>query len=193
MNRADLSPRRLLRVMGAIVVVCVVAVFVVFAVPQTVGADHSYVVLSSSMAPAMDAGDAVFVEEVSPERIAQGDVITFEPPADHGEYGTDRVTHRVVEIVERDDGPYFRTQGDANEEPDQALVPADNVVGRVSIHVPELGHAVLFAGSKAGIVTLVVLPAVLLGLDELYKLWTVTGASSPENSDNPPDTEPMEE
>jgi len=193
MKRTDISPRRLLSVVGAVVVVCVVAVFVAFAVPQAVGADHSYVVLSSSMAPAMEAGDAVFVEEVPPERIEQGDAITFEPPADHGEYGIDRVTHRVVEVVERDDRLYFRTQGDANEEPDQALVPADNVVGHVSMHVPELGHAVLFAGSKAGIVTLVVVPAVLLGLDELHRLWTLTRASSSEDSDGQPDLEPAED
>lgn len=167
-----------------------VAVFVVFAVPQAVGADHSYVVLSSSMAPTMEAGDAILVSEVPPERIAEGDVVTFEPPADHGEYGTDRVTHRVVEVLDRDDGLYFRTQGDANEEPDRALVPAANVVGRVSIHVPELGHAVLFASSDTGLVTLVVLPAVLLGLDEIYKLWTMTKAERSEDGDPSPDPDP---
>lgn len=193
MRPGDVSPGRLLRVGGAVVVVVAVATFVVFAVPQAVGADHSYVVLSSSMSPAMEAGDVVFVAEVPPERIEEGDVITFEPPAGHGEYGTDRVTHRVVEVVERDDGLYFRTQGDANEEPDRALVPAKNVVGRVSIHVPELGHAVLFAGSDTGLLTLVVVPAVLLGLDELYSLWTIARSEPSDDDDRPPDPQPTED
>ena len=173
--------------------VVVVAVFVVFAVPQAAGADHSYVVLSSSMAPAMEAGDAIIVAEVPPERIEEGDVITFEPPGGNGEGGTDRVTHRVVEVVDRGDGLYFRTQGDANEEPDQALVPAANVVGRVSVHIPELGHVVLFASSDAGIVALVVVPAVLLGLDELYKLWAMGRTGRSGDGDSSPDPEPTED
>jgi signal peptidase len=168
------DPKSVCKVVGSILVLGLVGAFVVFAVPQVAGANHSYVVLSSSMAPALQAGDAILVDDVSPQRIERGDVVTFEPPAGHGEYGSDLVTHRVVEVVERDDGRYFRTKGDANAEPDRALVPAENVVGRVSFALPYLGHVVSFANSDAGILSLVVVPAVLLGLNEGYELWVAS-------------------
>jgi signal peptidase len=174
------DPKSLCKVVGSVLVVGLVAAFVVFAVPQVVGANHSYVVLSSSMAPALHAGDAIVVDDVSPRRIERGDVVTFEPPRGHGEYGSDLVTHRVVEVVKRDDGRYFRTKGDANEDPDRALVPAENVVGRVSFSLPYLGHVVSFADSDTGLLALVVVPAVLLGLNEGYELWVASRRDSTE-------------
>jgi len=177
--------RSLLKVAGSVLFVGLVAAFVVFAVPQVVGANHSYVVLSSSMAPALQAGDAIVVDDVSPRQIERGDVVTFEPPAGAGEYGTERVTHRVVEVVERDDGRYFRTKGDANEELDRGLVPADNVVGRVSFAIPYLGHVVLFANSDTGILSLVVVPAVLLGLNEVYELRAASRRGPAKAEDTP--------
>jgi len=133
----------------------VVCLFVAIAFPVAAGADHSYVVLSDSMSPAIEAGDVVFVSEVPADRIGEGDVVTY-----RGDGG--RVTHRVVEVVETDSGPRFRTKGDANEAPDPALVEPTQVVGVVRFHVPLAGHVILFAQSGLGVLALVVVPAVLL-------------------------------
>ncbi|MFB6071259.1 MAG: signal peptidase I [Halanaeroarchaeum sp.] len=154
---------------GFVLFVLILIPFVVFAVPQVVGASQSYVVLSSSMAPTINAGDVVIVEDVPPAAIEEGDIITFRPSG--GGFGSaERVTHRVVEVVQREDGTYFRTKGDAVEEPDPTLVAASNVVGRVVFHIPYLGYVVTFAGTKMGIVSLVIVPAVLLGVSEVYDL-----------------------
>lgn len=153
------------RTLAAIVLVVVVAPFVVFAVPQAVGASHSYVVLSDSMSPEIRAGDVVIVDDVQVDSIETGDVITYERPG-----GSQLVTHRVIEV--RDDGALlFRTKGDANEDPDPTPVPAGNVVGVVLFHVPLIGHVISFAGSDLGIVAFVILPAVGLAVGELYDLY----------------------
>ncbi|MFB6135688.1 MAG: signal peptidase I [Halobacteriaceae archaeon] len=169
MNRPD--TRTLLDAAGLLVLLAVVVPFVVFAVPQAAGADHSYVVLSGSMSPAIHAGDVVLVTDVPPSQIQERDVITFEPPSGHQMEGVDRVTHRVVDVVDRDGERYFRTKGDANEEPDRALVPPDNVVGVVTFVVPYVGYAVNFAHSGAGWLALVVVPGALLVLNEVWTLY----------------------
>lgn len=163
-----LDRRRLLHVVTTLVVVFIVVPLAIFAVPQVVGADHSYVVLSSSMSPTIGAGDVVIVREVPPSKVEKGDVITFR--SDTGG-GPGRITHRVDEVVTRDGERRFRTKGDANEEADQHLVPPGDVVGRVAFWIPFIGYFVSFAGSDLGIVTFVIVPSVLLIANEAWTLY----------------------
>ena len=164
-------------VAALVVLLAVVGVFVATAVPQAVGADHSYVVLSDSMSPAIDAGAVVFVSETPAGEIEAGDIITFEQAGTGSE---SRVTHRVVEVVESDGARQFRTKGDANEDPDPTLVTESQVVGVVQFHVPYVGYVTSFAQSKLGILALVVVPAVLLVVSELWDLATATTADESE-------------
>ncbi|SFR47818.1 signal peptidase, endoplasmic reticulum-type [Halogeometricum rufum] len=152
----------------------VVVPFVVFAVPQVVGADHSYVVQSDSMTPTFAAGDVVVVDGRSPSTVEAGDVITYTAPGASvvGGGGANRITHRVVEVVERDGGRFFRTKGDANEEADGELVPASNLVGVVTFSIPYIGWVIAFGQTRLGTLLLVVAPLALLALTEL---WTVAG------------------
>lgn len=179
--------KKLLHVVGFVVLIAIVLAFVIFAVPQVVGAEQSYVVLSGSMEPSISAGDVVIVDSVETETIGEGDVITFEPPSDHEQAGTERVTHRVLEVVEQDNGIHFRTKGDANEEADQALVPAENVVGQVMLTIPKMGYVSQFAGSDQGLLLLVIIPAALLIISEVYNLVMAARASSEPSSEE--DTE----
>lgn len=151
--------------LGVTAIILLTLVFsAVIAVPQLVGASHSYVVTSGSMSPAIQAGDVVIVRDVRVDAIDEGDVITFtRSPASSG-----RTTHRVVEVIETDDGTAFRTKGDANEEADRSPVPAEQVIGQVMFHVPYAGYVTVFASSKEGLLALVVVPAVLLVVSESY-------------------------
>lgn len=162
---------QIIHAVGLVVLVGVVLPFVVVAVPQTVGADHSYVVTSGSMRPAIPAGSMVVVRDVPPRSIHEGDVITFERDGPAASTGTPRrVSHRVVEVVESDGRLHFRTKGDANDEPDPTLVPAQNVVGRVEFDIPYLGYIVSYLDSDTGVLAFVVVPAVLLVVTELWGL-----------------------
>lgn len=169
--------RTVLRYASVVALIAVVVPFVVFAVPQVVGAQHSYVVLSSSMSPAISAGDVVVVDGVDPANVEEGDVITFAPPSEH-QLDANLVTHRVVDVVRRDGDRFFETKGDANEEADQALVPAENVVGTVQFNIPKIGYVIQFAGSGRGTLAFVVVPAVLLIVNEGWSLWKAANRDS---------------
>lgn len=159
-----MTPKQLLKPLGLVVLVAVVAPFAVYAVPQVVGATQSYVVLSNSMSPSIHAGDVVVVDSVDPATVEEGDVITYER-------NDELVTHRVIEVMTENGERTFHTQGDANEDPDPTPVPASAVVGVVLFHVPLVGHVIAFGQTALGTVLLVIVPAVLLILNELYALY----------------------
>lgn len=164
----------------------VLIVFIASAVPQLVGADHSYVVLSDSMSPEINAGALVFVGEVSPDSIQTGDVITY---VDRSRGESRRVTHRVVGIETQDGQRAFRTKGDANEEADPGLVAASSVIGAVQFHLPLVGYAINIARSPLGLIALVVIPAILLIATELRDLYS---AAASDDEDEATETEATE-
>lgn len=164
------SLRGVAGVLGTVVCLAVVGPVVIHAVPGLVGVEHSYVVLSGSMAPTLSPGDSVLVEDVRPADVEVGDVITYRRPGSETP-----TTHRVVDIRRADGTLEFRTQGDANEEPDTEWVPATHVVGETTMVFPYLGHLVLLAGSRAGLVGLVVVPFGLLAVSEV---WTALGGGT---------------
>ncbi|WP_380677679.1 signal peptidase I [Salinigranum sp. GCM10025319] len=158
---------------GIVVLIALVAPFVMYAAPQTIGATESYVVMSGSMEPSIMTGDVIFVYERDPSTIEEGDVITYNLDGQQREV----TTHRVIDIVENEEGQrMFVTKGDANEEPDPYRVPANAVIGvmptdGIPARAPFLGHALLFAQSRLGIALLVFIPAGLLVVTELWSLY----------------------
>jgi len=150
------------QVVVTLVVAAVVFPFAAYAAPALVGADESYVVLTGSMRPSIAPGDVVFVTETPAEEIAVGDVITFDRGA------AVPTTHRVTEVIEEDGTYLFRTQGDANEDPDSGLVTSGRLIGVVSLTVPFLGTVVTAVDSQYGFLALVVVPFGLLVLDLAY-------------------------
>lgn len=91
---------------------------------------------SGSMAPAYPVDSLVIVQDIEPEQIQVGDVITYVLNED----GV-LVTHRVVQIDAAN--RKFITQGDANNTQD-APVLWDNVVGKVFLGIPGLGRPIRF-------------------------------------------------
>ena len=157
--------KRILNIVGVLLLIAIVVPFVVYAVPAVVGADHSFVVLTASMTPAIAPGDVVIVADRDPATIAEGDVITFtrgnnEVP----------VTHRVTSVTEEAAGLAFETKGDANSDVDSSLVPAGNVVGTVILTIPYIGYVVQFTNTPYGFVALVAGP---IGLFIASELWTL--------------------
>ena len=92
-------------------------------------ATGSYAVLTSSMEPTIDAGDLIYTYDTDDYEI--GDVVTYR-------HDGRLVTHRIVEK----DAHSFRTQGDANDSPDDYTITEDMIVGEVVLHLPYLGRLI---------------------------------------------------
>jgi len=167
--------RRVANVVGLLLLIAIVLPFFVYAVPQVVGADQSYVVLSGSMEPTMNPGDAIIVDSVPASEIEEGDVITYGPESD-------TTTHRVIEVTEQNGEPAFRTQGDNNDTPDAGSVTPDELQGKLmsiggfALIIPYIGHVILFASTPTGLVLLFLIPVGLLVANEI---WNVVTSATP--------------
>lgn len=125
----------------------------------SIGGVLPLIVLTDSMQPEIDSGDLIICNTIAPENVKTNDVISFFDPSGSG---TSVVTHRVVEITEKNGEIHFRTRGDNNNTDDKELVPGGNLVGIYKFGIAGAGHIAIFMQSTAGLMICVVLPIILL-------------------------------
>jgi signal peptidase len=136
------------------------------AAPLALG-DHSYTVRSGSMSPAIDTGDIVLTEGISPLDARVGDIVTFKDPD-----GTGRlISHRVRQVHAAGGELRFVTKGDANNTTEHWAVASDGRIGRVVYRLPRLGYALFWADTPAGRIGLISMPALLLCVFGLLRIW----------------------
>jgi signal peptidase len=146
---ASLARKTLDLVVLVLVLVVLAAITAARLVPAVSGAP-SFVVAGGSMEPAIHLGSIVLETPVPASSLAAGDVVSLA-------VGPNRVvfTHRITRVLTRDGAVWIETQGDANAAPDPSIIPASDVVGRVSVVVPGLGYVVQALSSPAGAAFLV--------------------------------------
>lgn len=100
-------------------------------------------IVSPSMEPNYSVGDLIYVKQVDPESIKEGDVITFI-------VNEDLVvgTHRVVRVDRNN--KHFYTKGDANDVEDGEPVHYNNVIGVPQFSIPKLGYVSDFIQNPPG-------------------------------------------
>ena len=121
-------------------------------------------IISSSMEPVMKAGGLILLKKIDASEVLADDIICF-----NVEDNDIPVCHRVIEIIEDQDGQGFITKGDALEEKDRWIVRPEGVIGRVVTHVAYLGYLSSQIRSPLGYGLLIVTPAVLLVGIEVYE------------------------
>jgi signal peptidase len=142
------------------------ALLAVVALPNAVGM-RSFTVMSGSMEPTIHVGDVVIDKKIRPLDARPGDVVTFSDPT-----GRKRlITHRIRSMRVQGNTVQVVTKGDANNTVERWTVPANGRIGRVELRVWKLGYPLVYAHSRFGLIGLVALPALLLCLVELRKIW----------------------
>lgn len=136
------------------------------------------VVSGPSMEPAIGLGAAVVAERVASSDLAVGDIVSMKVGPDHAVF-----THRIIRLVERPDGLWIETKGDANRDPDPSITPASAVLGRVAVSVPRLGYLVTALSSPSGTGTVLGFAGLLLAIAMLISPSAGPNrASSPDRS-----------
>jgi signal peptidase I len=126
---------------------------------------------SRPFARTLHTGDLIIVEGVKPEDVfaapfnesgRSGDILVFHVP------GSDElIVHRTVgKIVEPNGMIEFITQGDHNDVPGPySPTPAENVVGKVIMRIPWVGHLALFMHDSTAILLIVVLIIAVIAIE----------------------------
>jgi signal peptidase len=151
-----------------------VSMLAVVALPNAIGM-RTFTVMSGSMTPSIRTGDVVIDQKISPLDARPGDVVTFSDP----DGGKKLITHRVRSLHVAGGQVQVVTKGDANNSVERWTVPANGRIGRVQLRIPKIGYPLVYAHSRLGLIGLVAVPAFLLCLLELRRIWT---APTPEKT-----------
>lgn len=145
--------------LALVVLIAVVLLGVILGKGAPIMGRQSIVVGGGSMEPAIGLGAAIVVQPVEAAALAVGDIVSMQIGPDRTTY-----THRIIAVVDRVDGRWIRTKGDANANPDPTLVPATAVIGRVEIVVPFAGYLLALLSLPMGVMFVLGLAATLLAI-----------------------------
>jgi signal peptidase len=134
-------------------------------IPNVIGG-KSFTVMSGSMTPAILAGDVVIDERIHPLDARIGDIITFQDP-----HRKRLLTHRLRSVRRRDNVMEMVTKGDANNTVERWSMPVRGELGRVRYRVPVIGRLLWRTRTPQARIFMVALPALALGLFELFGIW----------------------
>jgi signal peptidase I len=165
--------RRMLDVLLGVLILLVLGIIVIARVIPALTGGNTFVVGGSSMEPAISLGAVVIAIPVATDRLASGDIVSVRVGEKQALF-----THRIVRLVDREDGLWLETKGDANDNPDPAIIPATTVVGRVAVVIPQAGYAVRLLGTAQGILFLLALGAFMLAVGWLLESFEIDQAAA---------------
>jgi len=124
---------------------------------------------SRPFGPTLHTGDLIVVEGVNPQDVyaapynasgRSGDILVFRAIG-----SDDLIVHRAIGKNVGSDGQVvaFITQGDGNDQTGPySPTPVENVIGKVVMRIPWIGHVALFMRNSTGILVILVLIMVLI-------------------------------
>lgn len=122
----------------------------------------AYIVNSDSMAATdFDAGDLIFVKEVPPATLKEGDIITY--ISQNSESFGEVITHKIRTLTTDAQGnPGFITYGTTTDTDDPTVVTHPYVLGKYSSHLNGVGTFFNFLKTPQGYIICIFIPFMLL-------------------------------
>jgi signal peptidase len=161
----------------ALVVLFIVASFLLFYITSSLIAKLShkkpilslFTIVSPSMEPTIMVYDVIVDTRVKNEdSLKEGDIITFYSSSiDTGNF---TVTHRIDHIVEVDGEKRYITKGDNNQNVDAGYITFNDIVGKQKFKINGLGKIQVFIASKYGWLIIILIPALIIILLDIFKL-----------------------
>jgi signal peptidase len=118
------------------------------------------------------AGDLIFVKEVDPSTLKEGDIITF-MSQDTDSFG-ETITHKIRKSVTDAEGnPGFVTYGTTTGVDDESIVTYPYVLGKYKSHIANLGTFFNFLKTTPGYFICIFVPFMLIILYEGIKFFSI--------------------
>lgn len=147
----------------AVLVVLALAVLPYIKLPNQI---RMYAVASQSMTPTLLKGDLIIVRYEPPYK--KNDIVTFTNPA--GGKRIDTITHRIIDVEQKNDVVVYKTKGDANNSTDGWKLTSDKILGKFVVKIPLVGNIITFTKTPLGLVLLVILPGTMIAYSELVNI-----------------------
>lgn len=125
-------------------IVATLAALVLIVVPLLTGS-HTYSVLTNSMKPFYGPGTLLVVKPTAFDKLAVGDVVTYQLESGRPEV----ITHRIISFaVDQQGNSQLITKGDHNDVADPTPVTQIQVRGKMLYAVPFAGYAANWLGNQ---------------------------------------------
>ena len=132
-----------------------------------------YIVNSDSMAKTdFKAGSLIFVKEVDPTTLKEGDIITF--ISQNEESFGETVTHKIRRLTKDAEGNHgFITYGTTTDVDDETIVTYPYILGKYESNIPVLGTFFNFLKTTTGYFVCIFIPFMLIILSEGVKFFNL--------------------
>jgi len=122
----------------------------------------AYIVNTDSMAKTdFDAGDLIFVKEIDPSTLKEGDIITY--ISQNTESFGETITHKIRRLTTDAEGnPGFITYGTTTDTDDATVVTYPYILGKYQFHAPKVGTFFNFLKTTPGYFICIFIPFMLL-------------------------------
>lgn len=122
----------------------------------------AFIVRSDSMsATDFKAGDLIFVKEVDPSTLKEGDIIAF-TSQDTANFG-ETVTHKIRKLTTTEQGEKgFVTYGTTTNVDDATVITYPYILGRYEKAIPKVGTFFQFLKTTQGYILFILIPFLLL-------------------------------
>lgn len=157
---SESSKRKLIKNIISYIVIAVVFIFMVISILSNLGlfGYKFYYVLTGSMSPTINPGSLIIVKEIDDSEVKEGDIITFK-----GTSTSNLTTHRVVELIEKNNNIKFQTKGDANDVLDPMLIDGSLLVGKVVLYIPYMGQVMSFINQYRVVIVILIIAYLCFG------------------------------
>jgi signal peptidase len=155
--------KKIKEIIYVLILVALLTPAIIYVVPFIFSDYYSSVVMSGSMEPAVPVGSIVVTQKIDVDNVKAGDIIVFQR-------SNSKTLHRVIDKIVENDSYYFKTKGDANENPDPWIVQPEQVQGSLLLTMPYYGYLIYFAGTPIGFILMVIIPATLLIANVIRKI-----------------------
>ncbi|MFS0821605.1 signal peptidase I [Bacillus sp. 1P02SD] len=129
-------------------------------------------VMTGSMEPELQPGDMIIVREKKPGELRVKDVITYQLNEQT------LVTHRIVDLEEKNGETFFQTKGDANNVVDDGLVSHDQIVGVLVFTIPKFGQLAQALQTPTGMILLSLFILLIITIGMIKKMLNIQRGES---------------
>lgn len=127
-----------------------------------------FIVNSDSMkATDFAAGDLIFVKEVDPSTLKEGDIISY--TSTNTENFGELITHKIKKLTATASGePGFITYGTTTGEEDKTIVTYPYIVGKYTGKIAKMGYFFQFLKTTPGYIVCILVPFMLLIISQAW-------------------------
>ena len=117
-------------------------------------------VVTKSMVPEYNVGDAIFVKHTEPEKLEVGDDVSY--LGKEGSFKDKVITHRIIKKEKNKEGTYtFQTKGIANEAPDPEINESQ-IYGKVIYKTKTISYINGIIGNLYGMYFVIIVPMAIM-------------------------------